>query len=487
MKNILIFFTPIFEEVDQYTKIVQSIILNNDDKKIFIAECKGKNHLKNCISNYKAENYKCLICKEKLKKIIIQNDNIYKIQYENYRYENENFKNHNELKSLEYKEIPIGKAVHSAVISILKNHHYNISENYSLINSVIKTSKMTIDFLYDNKHLDFNEIYVFNGRVSHFNAVVEFSKHFKVKYFTFEMARDRQRFLLIKNATSHNKKIFKKELLNNWDQSDPARREKLGELFFSKKKSSKFRIVNYSASFKKELPLEIKSLNNVITFFGSSRNEYESLDGWENKFLSGDDEKIIRDVCENFKDINFIYRAHPNLKLRENAQTNEIEKLKNINNLLVIDQYSNLSSYELIKKSNKIIVFASTVGVEATFMCKPVISLGPSSYDFLDISYKPKNLLELKKLLYNRELKPRSKMDALKYGYFMLSRGNYLNKKVYEIDFSLNLFHKILIFCSKIFNIIKNYRFKDFIFYLSSLKDRRIRKNLINYLFNESH
>ena len=34
------FYTPIFEEVDQYTKIVQPIILNNDDKKIFIAECK---------------------------------------------------------------------------------------------------------------------------------------------------------------------------------------------------------------------------------------------------------------------------------------------------------------------------------------------------------------------------------------------------------------------------------------------------------------
>ena len=94
---------------------------------------------------------------------------------------------------------------------------------------------MTIDFLYDNKHLDFKEIYVFNGRVSHFNAVVEFSKHFKVKYFTFEMARDKERFLLIKNATTHSKKIFKEQLSNNWNQSDPARERKIGELFFRRK------------------------------------------------------------------------------------------------------------------------------------------------------------------------------------------------------------------------------------------------------------
>jgi len=485
MSNILIFYTPILEEVDKYTRIIQTIILNNKGKNIFIAECKGKSHLKNCISNYKAEQYKCLICREKFKKIT--NPNIFKLEYGNANYAPEKFKNIDELKKLTYKEIPIGLGVNSALISILKDYDYDIKKNYQLLNEVINTSKKTIDFLYENKHLNFEDIYVFNGRVSHFNAVVEFSKHFKINYYTFEMSRDKQKFLLNKNALSHNSEFFNQDLLSSWDKTDSVERERIGKLFFSRNFPTNFKYNNYAGNFKKEIPEEIKSLENIFTFFGSSRNEYESIDGWKNDFLTGDDEEIIRDVCEFFKDNNFIYRAHPNLKNKKNTQTENIERLKNIKNLYVIDQYSRISSYELIKISEKIIVFASTIGVEATYLRKPVISLGPSKYDFLDISYKPKNILELKKLLFNKELKPRSKEDALKYGHYLLSRGDFLNKKAFEINLNLKPFHKILIIFLKISNILKNYKLKDFGIYFFSFRDKRIRKQMVNYFLNNNH
>ena len=51
-------------------------------------------------------------------------------------------------------------------------------------------------------------------------------------------------------------------------------------------------------------------------------------------------------------------------------------------------------------------------------MDKPVICIGPSLYEDLDIAYKPKDLEELKVLFETKNLQPKSKNDAIKFGYF---------------------------------------------------------------------
>ena len=488
MEKILIFYTPIFEEVDTYTKIIQSIIFENSNKKIFIAKCDGKMHLKNCVSNYKAENYKCLICKDKLSKLSYQNENLIVLRYNESSYENEKFNDVRELKNLKYRGINIGTGVHSAAISIIRSHEYSVSFNKKLIESIINTSKKTIDFLFENKNHNFKKIYVFNGRVSHFNAVVEFSKHFKIDFFTFEIANNKKNFLLVKNAIPHSRKIYNEDLTNSWHQSDKTKRERIGMKYFSNEKSKKYNLIDYSSfQVRGNIPKEIKSLNKVITIFGSSRNEYESIEGWKNEFLSGDDEEIIKEVCKNFKHINFVYRAHPNLKLKRNTQTKNIENLKKIKNLLVYDQYSKISTYELIEISEKIIVFATTLGVEATFMNKPVISLGPSIYEALDISYRPKNLIELKELLDDEDLGPKPREEAIKFGYYELTRGIPLNKKAIDLNLKLNFYMRFNVFISKLLNVFRTYNMEQFLSYLSSLNDKRIRNQIIKYFFNKNH
>ena len=70
MKNILIFYTPIIEEIDQFTKIIFSLIRDRKQDKIYVVQCEGKKHLRNCISNYQGHYYKCYLCKHKRKKLI---------------------------------------------------------------------------------------------------------------------------------------------------------------------------------------------------------------------------------------------------------------------------------------------------------------------------------------------------------------------------------------------------------------------------------
>jgi hypothetical protein len=487
MKNILIFYTPIIEEIDHYSRIFQSIINNNKNNRIYIAKCDGKIHLKNCISNYRGERYKCYLCKLKRDKLLIENKNIIKLIYNKRTYKQEKrIANEESLKKLKYKGINIGIAVNSAIISVLRSHKYDFVKHIGLINKMIHTSKKTIDFLFDHYKLNFNEVYVFNGRVSHYNAVVEFCKLLKINYFTFEILPNREKYLMIKNSLPHNKDFFIDDLNLKWKEVNKIEREKIGKSFFFKNFDSKIKLVDYSSNQHNGLiPNEIIKLENKITIFGSSRNEYESIEGWNNKFLSGDDEKIILEICKYFDNFTFIYRVHPNLKLKQNAQTKSIIELFKIKNLFVIDQYSRVSSEELIDISEKVLVFGSSVGVLATFKRKPVISLGPSIYEKLDISYKPSNLEELKFLLTNKKLKPKSKEDAIKFGFYFLTRGILIDKNTK--NFNLFFYQSLYVFISKIVNILKYYRTNQLIQYLMSLNDKRFRKKTVDYLFNKGH
>ena len=486
MKQVLLFYTPIIEEIDQYSRIFHSLLERNRSNKIFIAECKKEYHLNNCISNYKGDLYKCNLCQLKRQKIFEDFKNISFLNYPNTVYEKEEIRSFEELKGLAYKGINIGIGVNSAAITILKNHKYDIRKNKQLLNNILSTSKKTIDLLEENSHLNFDEIYVFNGRVSHFNSVVEYSKSKNINYYTFEIVADRQKYLIVRNSIPHNIEVFHNELIKNWEESQQPNKKEIGELFFGEKKNleklKNIRQVDYTSYQKKnDLPKEIIS-NNNITIFGSSRNEYESIEGWNNNFLSGDDEQIIMEICNYFPDLNFIYRAHPNLKLLDNEQTRNIEKLKDIVNLKVFDSFSKISTYDLIEASEKIIVFGSTIGVEANYRGKPVICIGPSLYEKLDVAYNPKNLIELKKLLYDSFLKSRSKDDSIKYGYFELTRGVKLKKNSKNLNLQISNKSALKIFILKIYKLIKELSFQKTIIYIRSMNDERIRKKILDFL-----
>ena len=487
MKKILIFYNPIIEVSERYTRIVDSIIRENSNNKIFIVKCDGGDHLKNCISNYKSDFYKCYICKNKFNKLISIHKKIKILKYSsNVQYKPESFNNHSHLKNLCYKEINIGYGVNSAAISILKDHKYDIQRNKILLNSIIRTSKLTIDFMMDNYKKKFDEVYVFNGRVSHYNSVVKFCIAKKINYNLFEVVADKSKYRFFKNKVFHNTENFYNDLIINWKKEKTDKKYEIGESFFKRNpiKGSSLNLdtLIFSDYQKRGLiPKILKDKKNFITIIGSSRNETESVEGWENKFLSGDDEDIIKQICFYFKDFQFVYRVHPNLKLSNNTQIKNIKKLKEIKNLHVISSNSRISTTELIQKSSKIIVFGSTVGVEANFYGKPVICIGPSWYQKLDIAYKPENLKQLEKLINNNFLESRSKKDSIKYGYYIITRGKKLFDESLTVDLSFKLHESLLVFFFKLFKIVRVFNLNRFKLYIYAIKDPRVRKKIFNF------
>ena len=82
-------------------------------------------------------------------------------------------------------------------------------------------------------------------------------------------------------------------------------------------------------------------------------------------------------------DFLFVLRVHPNLKFLKNTQNENIKKLVNNSNLIIIYPEEKLSSYELIRLSETIITFGSTIGIESTYMGKKSILIGDQESDML--------------------------------------------------------------------------------------------------------
>ena len=488
MGKIIIFYTPIVEVIDFYTRIVNEIILQNSKDEIVIVKCNGSEGLKNCISNTNSNYYKCKLCKNKLESLTKNSthENL-KVDYYNKhnKYSLIDVTTIEDLKKLTYKGVNIGMGIHSATITILKDHKYDPSDNINLINKICFTSKKTIDYLSDYSKKDIKRIYVFNGRVSHYNAVVEFSKLHNINYSTFETTSVKDKFIEIEDNIIHNKRIYASSIIEHWDKANSLDKYKIGKSFFEKNvknnHSSDYITPIYTKYQKTGLiPFNLKK-NKPIIFFGSSRNEYESVEGWNNNFMSGDDEQIVIEICSRLPKMDFVYREHPNLKLQNNTQTQNIQKFRYIKNLTLIDSHSKVSSYELIKNANKVIVFGSTIGVESNYLGIPTICLGPSLYEDLNITYKPKDFSELKYLIEKKELNPLPNLDSIKYGYFELSKGKRISFDSINLNLKVNWIDRALIFLSKIASLIFKFFHKKYkIKYMIS--DPRIRKQLINIL-----
>ena len=112
---------------------------------------------------------------------------------------------------------------------------------------------------------------------------------------------------------------------------------------------------------------------------------------------------------------------------------------ENYNNVEVIRPESEVSSYELIKNSNKIVEFGSSIGYEANFLRKPVLTLGGVDHYNLNVSYTVKSKEEIIKLLLE-ELTPKEIIGSLKMANFLSSpkrgkSGSYMSFKYNVLKF----------------------------------------------------
>lgn len=151
-------------------------------------------------------------------------------------------------------------------------------------------------------------------------------------------------------------------------------------------------------------------------------------------------------VIKKYPKTLFVIRAHPD-EIRPGKSSQETvadwavaRGIINIKNVRFIGPEKFLSSYDLIKKSKFILIYNSTIGLEASIMGIPVLSAGRARFTQYQTVFFPKTrpayMKKLDEFLKTKKLKPlpAQRIQARRFLYYQLFRTSLSFDKYLEAD-----------------------------------------------------
>jgi len=113
---------------------------------------------------------------------------------------------------------------------------------------------------------------------------------------------------------------------------------------------------------------------------------------------------FLVEKIKQFPEILFVIRAHPD-EIRVGKESRESvsewvekNKLSALQNVVFISPDKYVSSYELIRRAKFVMVYNSTVGLEASIIGKPVLCAGKARYTQVPTVFLPDSLRDYKKM-----------------------------------------------------------------------------------------
>jgi len=431
--------------------------LQDKNNEVLFVTCSGE--IKPCDLNYEQSSIRCKECMfssrlllnkvkqpgfnhAELSSFINQHteDKIRQIKFD--------FDSIDDVKNIHYNGANIGLGVVSSYVSMTRNlePHFNKTTR-EFLNDALRASAILAQIT-DNMIDTFKPdvLCMFNGRFSGLRPVMEVSlkKQIKTEILecTFSSNREEQHKVKFINTLPHN--IDNNTILidENWNSRD-AEKERLASEFFEKRRKGEVAsdAVHISGQKHDLIPSNWDDSKRNFVIFNSSEDEFfcigESFDKYK---LFENQVKGIHYLIEKTASdptIHYYLRVHPNLKnIKFNYHSGLTAIFESYSNITVIPSDSPVSTYKLIDKCEKAIVFGSTAGVEANYWGKPVLLLAGSFYLHLNVAYYPKNLRELDALLVAR-LEPKPRLGSLKFALFIFGKRGMSYK---HINFNFKIF-----------------------------------------------
>lgn len=464
MKKVLIF--SVYNDFNAMELAMMNVEQGNE---VFFLECDSS--LTICQHNKKGN---CLICKHCvnsmksaihnlglnkdvhiiwLKDIICDEDKKTAAEYKC------DFNSVQELKDLTFDGAQVGYGAFSSYVTFSRNVMPDMTDAFkAYINFFIKKEIVVYESLKRlHRKYHFDHIVFHNGRFAQFKPFLEFAKLYSVDFTCTEHKIVGNRLLrdYFENDIPHALDYLAQNVLDNWEKGDPATREEIGRSFFEKRKigvpaGDKVYVREQKMG---EMPEDWDDSVENITIFNSSEDEFCSVSKDYDNYLMFPNQYIaLRTIFEHYKDDktkHFYLRIHPNLKNVPYKSHLALLEFK-YDNVTIIPAYSSISSYSLLDNSDKIIIFNSTIGVEAAYWGKPVIALTKYIYWKLGLLYHPDKPDDIWPLIDSKELKAKEedRKNLVKYGYWLL-HPNYpeVSRAPYRYV-SFNLYGRILSDCT---------------------------------------
>lgn len=406
-----------------------------------------------CTGNLQMNNVTCMQCKRNMRHILkLLPKGTKTINLHDYWQNNKDiqfdYSNVNDLKKIQYKGVKTGYSVLSSYISATRNLHPKIDDSSKVFfdRLINRSCNLTdaFELVLHDVHPD--RVCLFNSRLMEMRPIFDIARREDIETYSYEVQGGwSEPFVknLFVNSTPHNIENRHSKYLEIWNKTDLSQEDKIkiAEDFFIKRRNAeaagdRVYVANQEVG---KLPANWDDKKNNIVIFNSSEDEFTAVgEEYENYALFPSQYKGIRFILDNTKDVpnTHVYlRIHPNLKNIEYRYHTELANLQDeYSHVTVIPGSDKVSSYTLMDHANKVVVFGSTIGMEAAYWGKPVILLAGCIYYLSDLSYVPHSQDELVKLLHQPHLEPKDNSEALKIAFYIMYR-NPANRYKY-IDFN---------------------------------------------------
>jgi hypothetical protein len=198
-----------------------------------------------------------------------------------------------------------------------------------------------------------------------------------------------------------------------------------GIRFWSEMKGLDKEFLDHASSFKQIVPV----FTNVIfdTSQPHSNVVFPHMFAWLD---------LVLEIAQVHPETLFVLRAHPDetrpgkTSLESVSQWVSQNRADALPNLIFVDSDHSLSSYDLIQRSKFVMVYNSTIGLEASIMGIPVISAGRARYNQLPTVFFPTTALEYRQkaetFLDNDNIQVPSefKRNARRFLFYQLYRSS---------------------------------------------------------------
>lgn len=330
-----------------------------------------------------------------------------------------------------YENFEIGEALFSVYVSQTRNRDERAAMNSAYI-KVAKTNALVLylamrRFLRDNA---IDEVRSFNGRQDYSRAILRASEAESVECRNYERTRPGGYVEYYVNTIPHDIAARTAWIEAAWNggDADGVDKEAVAREYYENKRAGRA-VVDRSFTLDqvRNLLPSVATDASVVSVFTSSDDEFAAVGAaYRNPFFA-DQVDGIRYLVQLFgrflSDRALVVRMHPNLSGVDESYVHDIRTLdRAYPNVFVLAPDDPCDSYALMDASEKVVVFGSSIGIEASYWRKPVILLGKSFYWNLNVAYTPVSRAEIPALL-SSILRPRPITGALKYGYYAMRGG----------------------------------------------------------------
>lgn len=437
--KVLLLVTSVFNPPQFGVLLDEAEIMYQEGNEVYFGYCNKA--LQCCTNNMTGKKSNCELCswstKHALKNL---SRGINRVKISDYIPNKENkfvqeYHSMDEIKSVEYKNVKIGYGVLSSYLSHTRNNEPVFDNEFnSYINDLLYLSSLmadAIDAMIDDIKPD--QVCVSNGRFFEHRSMLEIpmAKGINVKNYEV-LGGDHEKYykFSLENCLPHNIEKYNENVVAVWnDPSIPAEKKiEIGSQFYYNRRNGipagdKVYIKSQETGL---LPDDWDDSKRNFVIFNSSEDErlavgdeFQSLDFFPSQLVGI---KSILTMLKDSPDIHVYLRIHPNLSNIKYSYHTDLLKLDmEFPNITVVSGSSKISTYEMMEKAEKVIVFGSTMGLESSFWKKPVINLAGCGYATSGICYMPKTLEELNILLFDK-LEPLDNLYALQFGYFKMHR-----------------------------------------------------------------